>query len=202
MEANRDGILSGTMIDHCVTKTYEISINPYNKEQLNPASYDLLLGDTVRLYTETVTIKKSNVEDGTNISKKITGLLDPKKINPTVSFKMPKSGFVLQPGIGYLLHTKERIHTDVCVPVIDGKSSLGRLFLAVHVTAGYGDPGFDGQYTLEAVATHRVVIYPGMRICQIRFHTIFGVPKPYRVTGRYTGEDAIGPVASKPFVIE
>ncbi len=177
-----------------------IEIEPYNAAQLNGASYDLTLGNQVRVYDSTVTIKPGSIKDGTNISKKLTGLLDPRKSNATTLLTMPDSGFVLQPGIGYLLHTRERVKTMRHVPVLDGKSSIGRLFLTVHVTAGYGDPGFDGQYTLEAIAKHRVIVYPGMRICQIRFHTMEGTAKPYSQNGHYVGEKAQGPVPSQPLL--
>jgi dCTP deaminase len=95
------------------------------------------------------------------------------------------------------MHTAERIVTDSFVPVLDGKSSLGRLFMQVHATAGYGDPGFDGQYTLEVTVTQPVVIYAGMRFCQIRFHTLVGFQRTsYQAKGHYIGPLAEGPVAS------
>jgi dCTP deaminase len=125
------------------------------------------------------------------------GYLDAKEDNPTELRELPEEGFVLLPGIGYLLHTEERVRTDRYVPIIDGKSSIGRLFVTVHVTAGFGDPGFDGQYTLETTVTHPVKVYPGMRITQMRFHTIAGEVGLYE--GNYTGEGAKGPVASRSF---
>jgi dCTP deaminase len=102
----------------------------------------------------------------------------------------------LEPNVGYLMHTIERVHTKKYVPVLDGKSSIGRLFMKVHETAGYGDAGFDGQYTLEVTVVHPLRVYPGMRIAQMRFHTILGeVQKLY--AGNYTGEAAKGPVPSR-----
>ena len=84
------------------------------------------------------------------------------------------------------------------VPVLDGKSSLARLFVSVHATAGYGDAGFDGQYTLEVTVTHPIVVFAGMRIAQIRFHTMHGeVGKLY--SGNYTGETSKGAVASRAY---
>ena len=96
------------------------------------------------------------------------------------------------------MHTVERIRTDFYNPVLDGKSSIGRLFVKVHETAGYGDPGFNGQYTLEVTTSmFPVRLYPGMRICQIRFHTLEGALASYEETGHYKGEAAQGAVGSK-----
>jgi len=86
------------------------------------------------------------------------------------------------------------------VPVIDGKSSIGRLFIAMHITAGYGDTGFNGQYTLEVTAVHPVIVYPGMRFCQMRFHTTVGEVLDYaNCDSHYTGANAMGPVASQAY---
>jgi dCTP deaminase len=107
-----------------------------------------------------------------------------------------EKGWVLQPGIGYLMHTEECIYTKKYVPVLDGKSSIGRLFVQIHITAGFGDPNYFGQYTLEVVAHHPIRIFPGMRIAQIRFHTIAGhVKNMYE--GNYKGASARGAVASR-----
>jgi dCTP deaminase len=171
------GILSGRAIDRAV-KRGVIRIDPYDPKNLNPASYDVTLGNEVMCY------KKGEV-------------LDPKKLNPTEGVaRIPEDGLVLQPGVGYLMHTREFIETKEFVPVLDGKSSLGRLFLMAHCTAGYIDPGFEGQYTLEVTAlVHPVILYPGMRIGQVRFHTIFGEVDLYQ--GNYRELASVGPVASR-----
>lgn len=109
----------------------------------------------------------------------------------------PETGWIIMPGVGYLMHTVERVHTDFYVPVLDGKSSIGRLFVQVHVTAGFGDAGYDGQYTLEVTSQFPVIIYPGMKFCQMRFHVIKGKVLSYRDTGHYQGEQAKGAVASR-----
>lgn len=174
------GILSGEAI-HAAVRNGKIKISPFNPEQVNPASYDLTLGEHCVVYT---------------------GLeLDAAKENPTESFKLPKEGYLLQPGKGYLLHTRERICTNHYVPVVDGKSSIGRLFVWIHVTAGYGDPGFDGQYTLEVVVVYPTMIYPGMRIGQIRFHTLVGRRTNYKNhQSNYLGILAEGPVPSRSWI--
>ena len=196
------GILSGNAIAAAVAAG-DIQIDPFNQKQLNPASYDVTLGDEACVYTEPVNVDEPFLFGGAHRGVELTQFdgpfLDAKKENSTKTIKMSEAGFLLKPGIGYLLHTRERIRTDIFVPIIDGKSSIGRLFITVHVTAGYGDPGFDGQYTLETVVTHPVIIYPGMRFGQVRFHTMLGVPNLYKENGNYVGVDAKGPVPSRSF---
>lgn len=109
----------------------------------------------------------------------------------------PEVGWIIQPGVGYLMHTAERVHTEEFVPVLDGKSSIGRLFIKVHETAGFGDPGFNGQYTLEVTSLFPVRVYPGMRFCQMRFHKFEGRITSYQELGRYRGEEAQGAVGSR-----
>lgn len=96
------------------------------------------------------------------------------------------------------MHTAETIWTDKFVPIIDGKSSIGRLFISIHQTAGFGDVGFDGQYTLEVTSHFPVRVYAGMRFCQIRFHGIQGHITQYE--GNYQGKSAKGPVGSKAHI--
>jgi len=193
------GILSGKAILNEV-ELGRIEIEPFRKEMVNPASVDLTLGDEVAVYEDWVHCyerEKVAIEDGRNFCLR-ENLLDVKK-EPTVrKFKInPNYGWRLKPGIGYLMSTHERIKTDHYVPVLDGKSSVGRLFIQIHFTAGFGDAGFDGQYTLEVSAQHPVIVYPGMRIAQIRFHEITGDVVSYQKTGNYRGELARGPVPSR-----
>lgn len=205
------GVLSGNEIEKQVAEG-RITIDPYSPDFVNPASYDLTLGEEVRVYqgcSDTLEPKDPIFD---RLGKVAGGLLadvagqwgaanpkwkvlDSRAPNPTETFKIGPEGLVLVPGIGYLMHTAERVATNHYVPVLDGKSSLGRLFVQVHVTAGYGDPGFDGQFTLEVIVTHPVRVYAGMRFCQVRFHTIAGEPRLYK--GRYKGEAAVGAVPSR-----
>lgn len=194
------GVLSGHEIEKQV-KEERIRIDPFNPKHLNPASYDLTLGGGVLVYQGAVGNRYWGSPDGAGLvpydpyGEKEYEVLDSRKPNPTEAFHIGPEGWVLKPGIGYLMHTVERVWTGNFVPVLDGKSSVGRLFIKVHETAGYGDPGFDGQYTLEVTAVHPVRVYVGMRICQIRFHTIAGQPKLYE--GNYRGDTAQGAVASR-----
>ena len=88
--------------------------------------------------------------------------------------RIPPEGLVLQPNQLYLGRTVERTETHNLVPMIEGRSSIGRLGLFVHVTAGFGDVGFCGYWTLEMFAVQPVRIYAGVAICQIFYHDIRG----------------------------
>lgn len=168
-------ILTGPEIRRQVAQG-AIEIEPFDPEQLNPASYDLRLGEEFLVYNSMP--------------------LDVKIDNVTVPGQIAQhAGLLLRPGTLYLMHTVEVLHTDSFVTVIDGKSSVGRLGITVHLTAGYGDPGFRGQYTLEVSVVHPVRVYPGMLFCQARFHTVQGALEQY--DGNYKGETARGPVASR-----
>jgi dCTP deaminase len=220
------GILSGLEIKKAL-ESGDIKISPYDpnkKEHLsrfNPASYDLTLGRHVAVYKSVVQSSShddwecdSLREDGTfgvpgerlrpfyspgeRIEvKSPLNCLDAAKENKISKYEMDDRGLVLLPGIGYLMHTEEVISTDKYVPILDGKSSIGRLFCAIHITAGLGDAGFEGQYTLEVVVTHPLVVYPGMRFCQIRFFTMVGDHESYAEKGNYKGALAEGPIPSQ-----
>jgi len=155
-------ILSGKMIKEEV-ENKNIIISYFNESQLNPNSYDLRLDYEIGFY--------------------ICDLLDVKKKNNFKKIKMEKSGYILNPGKLYLCKTIEYTKTDKYIPMINGKSSLGRLGLFIHVTAGYGDIGFSGNWTLELYSIHSIKIYPEMKICQIQFSEIKGDYELYN--GKY-----------------
>lgn len=131
-----------------------IIIEPFNESQLNPNSYNLTLHDELMTYEELV--------------------LDMRKANRVRRLTIPPEGLVLNPNQLYLGRTIERTETHNLVPMIEGRSSVGRLGLFVHVTAGFGDVGFCGYWTLEMFAVQPVRIYPGVSICQIFYHQIAG----------------------------
>ena len=193
------GILSGESIEKAV-RSGRVRISPYNPAHINPASYDVTLGPEVAVYSDVVLGGfESSTLTGNNLRPNAHGSLDAARDNAVKRHVLEPGGpILLRPGIGYLMHTKERIWSEDYVPVLDGKSSIGRLFAVIHVTAGYGDPGFDGQYTLEVTVTHPLVLYEGMRIGQIRFHTTCGKPRPYAShKSTYVGNLAVGPVPSR-----
>jgi dCTP deaminase len=215
-----DGILGDLSIKLALERG-EIQIDPFTPEHLNITSYDLTLGDEVRIYNQWVENGYGAIPTGQPVtvghfghvqfqervrSTPVDGsylypresVYDTKHEPSTTVFKIPDTGWVLKPGLGYLMHTRERVKTNIYNPILDGKSSIGRLFIQVHATAGYGDPGFDGQYTLEVIVQHPVRVYAGMRICQIRFHTVHGLPeKSYADVGHYKDGFASGAVASQ-----
>jgi len=211
------GVLTGPEIQRCIREG-RISVTPFDEKYINPGSLDLTLGDTVALYRDTAVVSaggfdlpfRTGTMDLTEEALRATtrqggknltpyyAEMDSKKQHDVWKFDIdPKIGWLLRPGIGYLMHTAERVCTKEFVPVIDGKSSIGRLFVMVHVTAGYGDTGFDGQYTLEVLTTYPVRVYPGMRFCQMRFHTSVGDRLNYRAYGNYVDDASMGPVPSK-----
>ena len=137
----------------------DIIIDPFDESRLNPNSYNLSLHDELLVYEEVV--------------------LDMRKSNRVERITIPEDGLVLAPNQLYLGRTVERTETHNLVPMIEGRSSIGRLGLFVHVTAGFGDVGFCGYWTLEMFAVQPVKIYPGVPICQIFFHQIHGAITEY-----------------------
>ncbi|MEN6450903.1 MAG: dCTP deaminase [Thermoguttaceae bacterium] len=131
-----------------------IVIEPFESARLNPNSYNLTLHDELMVYEEVV--------------------LDMRKANRVRRLRIPPEGLVLKPQQLYLGRTFERTETHNLVPMIEGRSSIGRLGLFVHVTAGFGDVGFCGYWTLEMFAVQPVRIYAGVAICQIFYHDIRG----------------------------
>lgn len=167
-------ILTGNEIQNRLNK--EIFIEPFNVEQVNPNSYNLSLSDELMIYTEEV--------------------LDPKKKNETEKIIIPKNGYILEPGKVYLARTFEYTKTFNLVPMIIGRSSLGRLGLAIHMTSGFGDVGFCGYWTMQLVCVQRMKIYPGMKICQIFYHTVCGATTNYS-SDKYQNSSEV--MASKIF---
>ncbi len=145
-------ILSGKMIRENLGN--DVVIDPFDPANLNPNSYNLTLHDEILTYEEVV--------------------LDMRKPNRVRRLTIPDSGLVLNPNQLYLGRTIERTETHNLVPMIEGRSSVGRLGLFVHVTAGFGDVGFCGYWTLEMFAVQPVRIYPHVAICQIFYHQISG----------------------------
>tara|TARA_B100002052_G_scaffold119038_1_gene109536 strand:- start:860 stop:1390 length:531 start_codon:yes stop_codon:yes gene_type:complete len=152
-------ILSGKEI-HQQVENGTISIDPFNSGQLNPNSYNLRLHSDLLVYDSDV--------------------LDMKEKNSTSPLTIPNEGLLLEPQKLYLGRTIERTATDKYVPMLEGRSSVGRLGLFIHITAGFGDIGFDGFWTLEIFCVQPIKIYANLEICQIFYHTIDGDYDLYR----------------------
>lgn len=148
-----------------------ISIIPYNESQLNPNSYNLKLSPILKRYTFS------------------DGILDSRKPNKTETIEIPDSGLILEPGVLYLGSTVEETNCDDLVPCIDGRSSIARLGINVHITAGFGDVGFKGHWTLEITVVHPIIIYPNMEICQIYFEEVIG-DTDMKYHGKYQNQNA------------
>lgn len=184
------GVLSGPEIESAIASGL-IGIDPFDRRNINPASIDLRLGRGVAVYRKWV-----GREHGDHNMYGRVHVIDVKEKPEVHRFTVGDHGLVLRPGVLYLMHTVERICLGRMVAVIDGKSSLGRLGIQIHITAGYFDPGWDGQGTLEVVVTHPVRVHADMRFCQMRFHSLVGDMLSYQDTGRYTGGNALGAAAS------
>ncbi|GAA1357674.1 dCTP deaminase [Streptomyces beijiangensis] len=165
-------ILTGPEINAAVADG-RLRITPFAPDQTNPNSYNVRLGSTLLTYTAKV--------------------IDAHLPNPTRTIRIPKDGYVLEPGELYLGHTVEEVGSDLFVPLLFGRSSVGRLGLFVEITAPIGDIGFHGQWTLMLSPVRRLRVYAGMKIGQVMFFVSTGDIDLYR--GKYQG--AVGPQPSR-----
>ena len=136
-----------------------ILIEPFRKDCLGTNSYDVHLGKYLATYSNRV--------------------LDARQHNTIDEFKIPDDGFVLMPGVLYLGVTEEYTETHAHVPFLEGKSSVGRLGIDIHATAGKGDVGFCNTWTLEISVSQPVRIYAGMPIGQLIYFTVEGSIQNY-----------------------
>ncbi len=150
-------ILSGNEIK--ARQGGDIKITPFEPSRLNPNSYNLRLHNELLVYHQAE--------------------LDMKAENSTRRITIPKEGLVLQPHRLYLGRTIEYTETHNLVPMLEGRSSIGRLGIFIHVTAGFGDVGFKGYWTLEIFCVQPVRIYAGIEVCQIYYHTLAGEADEY-----------------------
>jgi len=132
----------------------EIIIEPFDRSKLGTNSYDVHLGKYIGTYSDTE--------------------LDAKRHNKIDVFEIPEEGFVIKPGTLYLGVTMEYTETHNAVPFLEGKSSVGRLGIDIHATAGKGDVGFCNTWTLEISCVQPVRIYAGMPIGQLIYFTVDG----------------------------
>lgn len=132
----------------------EIVIKPFRLDCLGTNSYDVHLSKYFAVYKDHI--------------------LDARKHNEIEHFEIPKEGYVLHPNTLYLSATEEYTETHNSVPFLEGKSSVGRLGIDIHATAGKGDVGFCNSWTLEISCTHPVRVYPGMPIGQLIYFQVEG----------------------------
>ncbi len=164
-------ILSGLEIKKHLGE--DITITPFNESQLGPNSYNLRLANELLMYENFP--------------------LDMKKKNEAKKIIIPETGFLLEPNKLYLGRTFEHTKTDNLVPMLEGRSSIGRLGIFIHITAGFGDIGFAGYWTLEISCIHPVIIYPNIEICQIYYHTVFGDKSIKYKSKKYQNNEGIQP---------
>jgi dCTP deaminase len=161
---------------------YSLILDPFDPARLQPASADVTLGDTFAVFRRDRAIIIDPKADS-------AGLLDYRTVGVG-------EDFVIHPGEFVLAHTHERLAMPLdLVARVEGKSSLGRLGLLVHSTAGFIDPGFDGQITLELACVNSIGIklYPRMPIGQLSFERTRTVVQGY--AGKYVGQQ--GPTPSR-----
>lgn len=194
-----------------------IQVVPYDSRCVNPNSYNLKLHKTLKIYKASYMLlfKKPGTgieyhiyitpdDKDTVIMEYIARLekydtyldtitlvenacLDCKTENKTFEFEIPDRGFCLDPQILYIGRTVEKTFSNKFIPMINGRSSGGRLGIDIHKCAGFGDIGFNGTWTLEIACVHPVRIYPNMEIAQICWFKPYGrIKKLYR--GRYQGQ--------------
>jgi dCTP deaminase len=149
-------------------KAGSIVIRPYHRRYLGSNSYDVHLGRWLALYNDEI--------------------LDAKRHNKVHYLRIPKEGVVLVPSKLYLGVTQEYTETHRHVPFLEGKSSIGRLGIDIHATAGKGDIGFCNTWTLEISVRHPVRIYAGMPIGQLIYFEVSGdldVPYSKKKNAKY-----------------
>jgi len=148
-----------------------IRITPYQRTCLGSNSYDVHLGRHLAMYVDAE--------------------LDAKKHNTIRHFEIPEEGFLLEPHLFYLGVTEEYTETHAHVPFLEGKSSTGRLGIDIHATAGKGDVGFCGYWTLEISVKQPVRVYRGMPIGQLIYFPVEGeieVRYDQKKNAKYSGQ--------------
>jgi len=167
-------ILTGNAIERAISYN-QIEIEPFNKANIGANSYDLTLAPILKVYSKPADIP-----------------LDLKTIsNESMrEIEIPDTGFVLEPGELYLGSTIERTFTDCFVPMIETRSSMARAGFSSHISAGFGDIGFNGKWTLEITVIRPLRIYPNIRVAQIFFEEPKGlIQKTYN--GRYQNQNGV-----------
>ncbi len=191
-----------------------IDVDPYDESLVGPNSIDLRIGNGLLVYEDGLkrhsfyNAEHARYKNGSHVQAwidlsngfpaikpvmPIDSILDMKAENASESLEIPEGGLILWPGILYLGRTVETIGSNDFVPIVEGRSSVGRLGVHVHVTAGFCDIGFRGTITLEIHVIHPVRIYPHLPLCQAYFLEPRGEIELYK--GRY--QNQVEPTASR-----
>ncbi|NPA38520.1 MAG: dCTP deaminase [Candidatus Nanohaloarchaeota archaeon] len=180
-------------------KKGEIVIEPLEnlEKSLGPSSLDLRLGNKFRVFKHAHVdiIDPKNYHDELIREYEIKNGRIKIKEHTYTTLYISDEPFIIHPGEFILASTYEKVKIPADITArLEGRSSLGRLGLLVHVTAGYIDPGFEGHITLELgnVGKLPLKLYPGMRVCQLVFEEMTSPSEtPYnkRKNSKYLGEN-------------
>jgi len=187
-------VLADFEIRKAIEEDY-LSIKPFAEDRLQPVSYDLTLSGEIRIPRDDV----HTIDPGMK-TEEDTGYygMVPSWHTHTQQSQIPERGMRMEGSTFLLACTNEYVKLSSHMAArVEGKSSLGRLGLAVHITAGFIDPGFEGQITLEIanLAPWGIVLYPDMPIAQIVFEPVSAPERDYTKTGHYCGQR--GPTESR-----
>ena len=219
-------ILTGNEILKQISEKH-IRIGNFDKKRIQPNSYDTTLGNKISYYKlndkfipiELFSMKRPFTLYGqgelVKHYKKWAGnlpdtcytqtipYLDSRDENPMFTEEIPSDGFIMLPGILYLVETVESVWSDKYVVEISGTSSLARLGVTIHKTAGYSNLGHEFKWILEVEVTHPIKIYSGMKIGQMYFHTVEG-NTDFQYRGRYAnkqmGNNLCGSLNHKKYI--
>jgi len=172
-------------------------ITPFDRACLGTNSYDVHLAPTLRVYKSAGKEKVWTEACGMEWWKEKP--LDVRVPRETVDVPIPEDGLVLEPGELYLASTVEYTVSRDHLPMLNGRSSLGRLGLSIHVTAGTGDVGFYGHWTMELFVIKRLRVYPRIPVGQLLWFSTCGEPDvPYiaKPSAKYNNSTEL-PQASK-----
>ena len=201
-------ILTGQEIKNQISNNH-IRIGNYDEKRVQPNSYDVTLGDKVSYFNlndygidvnpraqisnqplirylsnANDAFLKESLDDNTTM---YIEYLDSSKANNMHTEDIPEDGYILYPNTLYIMETTESVWSDKYVIEVSGTSSLARLGITVHKTAGYSNIGHEFKWILEVEVTHPVKVYPGMKIGQCYFHTTEG-ENNLQYSGKYANK--------------
>lgn len=159
-------MLSGEAIIEEIEKG-NIVIKPFDKESVGPNNYSVHIGNELLIYENDI--------------------LECKKKSKTRKIIIPEEGYILRPGELYLSRTTEYTESNHFVPLLCGRFSLASLGVMIHITAGFGDNGFKGTWTLEICCVKPVKIYPNMKVGELCYFPVVG-PENIKYQGKYLGQ--------------